>query len=68
MESFLRRASLRCHVAVRLEALAPWSVYWETFCGCSPDHIIQVCLLYMACGAVICMVLFYSRREERLDI
>ena len=18
-----------------------WSVFWETFCGCSPDHIIQ---------------------------
>ena len=31
-QSFLQRSSCQRH---------RWSVFWETFCGCSPDHIIQ---------------------------
>eukprot|EP00913_Durusdinium_trenchii_P019825 g18635.t1 len=38
-----------------------WSDYWETFCGCSPDHLIQGSLLYTVCGLVICLVLFFTR-------
>ena len=66
MDSYLRktplaRYSMSLVVAVRLNALDPWSVFWETFCGCSPDHIIQGCILYLVCGLVICIVLFYTK-------
>lgn len=63
MDAFLRRTPLghSAAVAVRLEKLDPWSDYWETFCGCSPDHLIQGSLLYTVCGLVICLVLFFTR-------
>lgn len=66
MEAYLRRTPLKraansLVVAVRFDALDPWSVFWETFCGCSPDHIIQGCILYLLCGIVVCLVLVYTR-------
>ncbi|CAJ1454325.1 unnamed protein product [Effrenium voratum] len=61
MIGYLRTAALGSPVAFRLQSVEPWAVFMETYCGGSPDQIMQGSLVWMVSGAVICSVLFITR-------
>lgn len=61
MLGYLSSAPVGSAVAFRLQPLTRWNVFLETHCGGSPDQIIQGSLIWLVCGAVICLALFFTR-------
>ncbi|CAE7634130.1 unnamed protein product [Symbiodinium microadriaticum] len=61
MLGYLSSAPVGSVVAFRLQPLTRWNVFLETHCGGSPDQIIQGSLIWLVCGAVICLALFFTR-------